>query len=196
MDDQGNMDLKGNRLNTFMTIAFARFLRCEEAPCIRRCDVAFHSSYLAIFLEKSKCDQYRQGRTVLIARTGTPMDPVCRMYKYLQAADIPVNSQKYIFRGIRFDKRSGKTQLKTADKPVTYNTIREEIKSVIKSIGLNEKLYSTHSLRAGGATAAVTGGVPDRLFKIHGRWQSDDSKDRYVKESIHRRLKVTLNLGL
>ena len=57
-------------------------------------------------------------------------------------------------------------------------------------------MYSTHSLRSGGATAAANNGIPDRLFKIHGRWQSDDSKDRYVKESIHRRLKVTLNLGL
>ena len=157
MDEHGNMDLKGNRLITFMT--FAGFLRCEEALCIRRCDVAFHSSYLAISLEKSKGDQYRQGRTVLIARTGTPMDPVCRMYKYLQAADIPVNSHKYIFRGIRFDKKSGKTQLKTVDKPITYNTIREEIKMAIKGIGLNEKLYSTHSLRAGGAMAAVAGGM-------------------------------------
>ena len=124
------------------------------------------------------------------------MDPVCRMYKYLQAADIPVNSHKYIFRGIRFNKKSGKTQLKIVDKPVTYNTIREEIKLAIKNIGLDEKLYSTHSLRAGGATTAVDRGVPDRLLKIHGRWQSDDSKDRYVRDSIHHRLKVTLNLGL
>ena len=51
-DRKGKMDLKNTRLLTFMTLAFAGFLRCEEARKVRRCDVAFHSSYLAIFLEK------------------------------------------------------------------------------------------------------------------------------------------------
>ena len=131
---KGKMDLKNTRLITFMTLAFAGFLRCDEARNVRRCDVAFHSSYLAL--------------------------------------------------------------LRKTDKPVSYNTIREEIKHAIARIGLDPSSYSTHSLRAGGVSAAANNGIPDRLFKIHGRWQSDDSKDRYVKESIHRRLKVTLNLGL
>ena len=38
----------------------------------------------------------------------------------------------------------------------------------------------THSLRSGGASAAANAGVPDRLFKRHGRWLSDSAKDGYV----------------
>ena len=34
-----------------------------------------------------------------------------------------------------------------------------------------------HSLRAGGATAAANAGVPDRLFKRHGRWKSESAKE-------------------
>ncbi|KAL5497418.1 hypothetical protein EMCRGX_G013885 [Ephydatia muelleri] len=41
-----------------------------------------------------------------------------------------------------------------------------------------------HSLRAGGATAAANAGVPDRLFKRHGRWKSESAKDGYVKDSV------------
>ena len=192
-DKKGKMELKNNRLLTFMVLAYAGFLRCQEALQIRRSDIAFHSSYVAIFLEKSK---YRQGRTVMITRTGTPMDPVCMLYRYLLAANIPVNSDKYIFRGLRFDKFSGKTCLRTSDKPISYSTVRDEIRSALTAVGLDCSMSGTHSLRAGGAMAAANQGVPERLFRIHGRWQSDDSKDRYVKESIRRRLKVTLNLGL
>ena len=40
---------------------------------------------------------------------------------------------------------------------------------------------SLHSLRAGGATSAANVGIPDRLFKRHGRWASENAKDGYVK---------------
>ena len=39
-------------------------------------------------------------------------------------------------------------------------------------------------------------GVPDRLFKRHGRWRSENAKDGYVGDSIEKRLSVTKQLGL
>ena len=48
----------------------------------------------------------------------------------------------------------------------------------------------THSLRSGGATVAANAGIPDRLFKRHGRWSSDSAKDGYVKDSLFSRLSV------
>ena len=39
----------------------------------------------------------------------------------------------------------------------------------LKNIGAETKLFGSHSLRAGGATAAANLGVNDRLFKKHGR---------------------------
>ena len=58
------------------------------------------------------------------------------------------------------------------------------------------KFLDMHSLRAGGATAAAGSGVPDRLFKRHGRWRSETAKDGYVKDSVEGRLKVTQDLGI
>ena len=52
------------------------------------------------------------------------------------------------------------------------------------------KFYGLHSLRAGGAIAATSNGMPDTLFKRHGRWKSDISKYGYVKDSLELRLQV------
>ena len=54
----------------------------------------------------------------------------------------------------------------------------------------------THSLGSGGDTAAATAGIPDRLFKRHGRWSSDSAKDGYVKDSLSTCLSVSKALGI
>ena len=74
--------------------------------------------------------------------------------------------------------------------------MRELLLEKLEAIGLNPKLYGLHSLRAGGATAAANAGVPDRLFKRHGRWRSENAKDGYVKDSLANRLSVTKDMGL
>ena len=47
----------------------------------------------------------------------------------------------------------------------------------------------THSLRP-------YAGVPDRLFKRHGRWASESAKDGYVQDSLSSRLSVSKALGI
>ena len=64
------------------------------------------------------------------------------------------------------------------------------------SVGLNPKNFGMHSLRSGGATAAANFGVPDRLFKKHGRWRSETAKDGYIKDTLKDGLSVSINLGI
>ena len=52
---------------------------------------------------------------------------------------------------------------------LSYSRLRELLLEKISSLGMDPKLFGMHSLRAGGATAAANAGVPDRLFKLHGR---------------------------
>ena len=61
---------------------------------------------------------------------------------------------------------------------------------------MNPKEFGLHGLRSGGATAAANAGVPDRLFKRHGRWLSENAKDSYVKDKLEDRLGVTRNIGV
>ena len=46
----------------------------------------------------------------------------------------------------------------------------------ITKLGYEPKAFGMHSLHAGGATAAANAGVPDRLFKRHGRWNLNQPK--------------------
>lgn len=48
-----------------------------------------------------------------------------------------------------------------------------------------------HSLRVGGATPAANVGVPDRLFKRHGRWPSESAKDGYIEDNLNSLLSVS-----
>jgi len=74
--------------------------------------------------------------------------------------------------------------------------MRELLKEKLQQLGFPSNEYSLHSLRAGRATAAVEAGIPDRVFKRHGRWKSDNTKDGYVEDSMDKRLSVSRSLGL
>ena len=60
----------------------------------------------------------------------------------------------------------------------------------------NELGPSTHSLRAGGASAATNAGVPYRQFQRHGLWKSVSAKDGNVDDSLISRLSMSKRLGI
>ena len=67
---------------------------------------------------------------------------------------------------------------------------------MLSAIGLDRRQFGLHSLRAGSASAAANASVPDRLFKRHGRWHSENAKDGYVKGRMEDRLEVSHRIGL
>ena len=73
------------------------------------------------------------------------------------------------------------------NKPLSYTRAREILLEALYVIGLAMKQFGLHSLRSGGATQAANNGVSDRLFKVHGRWRSENAKDEYVKDSIEKK---------
>ena len=96
-----------------------------------------------------------------------------------------------IFRPLVFLRGTGAYKLR-GSVPLSYT--REIVLSAFDSIGLPKQDYGLHSLRAGGASAAANAGVPDRLFKRHGRWKSDKAKDGYIKDNVHSLVLVSLSL--
>ena len=55
----------------------------------------------------------------------------------------------------------------------TVREVRDYVKELMGLIGLDPRLYGAHSLRIGGATAALAAGVPPSLIRLMGRWSSD-----------------------
>ena len=90
-----------------------------------------------------------------------------------------------MFRGLIVSKSGAK--LRPAGQ-LSYSRMRELVLEKLSGLGLDKSKYGLHSLRAGGASAAANAGVPDRWFKTHGRWRSENAKDGYVKDRLEDRL--------
>jgi hypothetical protein len=111
------------------------------------------------------------------------------MKRYLESSRISPGATEFLFRPI-----SGKgvnKRLIIINKPISYTTYRESFKKLFKDIVPDISKYSTHSMRAGGATLAANASVPERHFQRHGRWKSTAAKDMYVKDSLTSRLSVS-----
>ena len=190
-----NMTLLNLRNFTMMVLAFAGFFRYEEVSKLKFGDLIFEESYLRVFVEKSKTDQFREGAWVFIANSSSDICPVKNLKKYLEKAGIS-SQDEYLFRATTFFKTTKSYRLRKNNKPISYSTTRTAILNCVKGIGLDEKMFGTHSLRRGGATSAANMGVKDRLFQNHGRWKSVKAKDGYVDDNIESILSVSLGLGL
>ena len=177
-------------------LAYAGFFRIEEVLHIKYGDISFRSGYVTINLEVSKTDQLRKGNQVVIAESSNDDTCPVKIFKrYLSHLEsCPVEPSHYVFRALS-KTRSGHT-LVSANKPISYSSVRDYFKSTFKDIVPNIALFSTHSLRAGGASAAANAGVADSLFQRHGRWKSVSAKNGYVEDSLESRLLVSKNLGI
>jgi integrase len=183
--------LKQLRSVTMMVIAFMGFLRFDELSHLKWSDVVFNEGYISIIIRRSKTDQLREGDKVLIAEALSDACAVTLLKKYLLLSGADANSEFYIFRSL-----SNNGTLRPTNSPISYNSVRQLIKNMCAVLGLDSSKFGVHSLRSGGATEAANRDVPDRLFKRHGRWSSDSSKDLYIKDNVTSMLKVSRSLGV
>ena len=83
---QSSNSLKDLRIVCMCLLSFAGFLRFSELANLKRSNISFHSSHVKLVLEQSKTDVYREGRDVVIAKTGTLSCPVNMLDRYLKLA--------------------------------------------------------------------------------------------------------------
>ena len=157
---------------------FAGFFRINEVLRIKYGDVRFQSGYIAIEVTSSKTDQLRKGSEVVIA-SGSSVDtcPVNILRRYLTGVErYLIDLSHYIFKPLS-KCRTG-YNIVSVNKPISYSRIRGYFKRSFKDIGLDVSQFGTHSLKAGGASAAANAGI--QLFQRHGRWKTVSAKNGYV----------------
>lgn len=181
------------RLTTASLLAYAGFLHFNELVNIRPCDITRHEGMMVIHLPRSKTDQLRRGDEVAIAETGNITCPVAMLEAYMLRTGMPWDDERLLFRPICKTAKSEKLRESGA---ISYSCLRELFKKKLRELNYDPDKFGLHSLRAGGATAAANNGVPDRLFKRHGRWKSDSAKDGYIEDSVKQRLTVSQKIGL
>ena len=148
---------------------------------------------MSIHLLSSKTDQYRQGADIVISRTGSNLCPVTKLEEYYTIAKQDPNSVEKLFRGIVASKNGDRLR---STGSISYSRVWELVLQKIESLGHDLKLFGLHSFRSRGASLAANVGVPDHLFKRHGRWRSEAAKDGYIKDSLLDRLSVSKSLRM
>ena len=185
------------RNTALIVIAFYALLRFDEIWHLKVSHVRWFESHVEIHIPKAKADQLRLGSQVVVSRLGGQYCPVALLKRYVEMSGSDIsdtgNEDNFLFRRCI----SAKQDIVLTNKilPITYSSVRDIVKKKVKQIGLNEADFGTHSMRAGGATAAANSNIPDRMLQRHGRWASASSRDAYIKDSIERRLEVSQCIG-
>ena len=174
-------------------IGFVGFLRFNEIAHLRESDVHIFHDHAELFIEASKTDQYQDGSWVVIARSDLVTCPVAMLERYMELGKVGSSPELPLFRGVVRTKLGEQLRKKGG---ISYTRVRELVLQKLAALGLDPKQFGLHSLRSGGASAAANAGVPDRLFKRHGRWRSENEKDGYVKDTMESRLSVSRDIGL
>ena len=96
-NNRNKKDLKKQRTITMILLGYAGFLRFQELSTLTLGDLIFSEQYVKIFIQKSKCDQYRSGSYVFIAKTGNATCPVRALKLYLEKTKPVRLSRKRLF---------------------------------------------------------------------------------------------------
>ena len=186
-----NFSLQNLLTMVICLLGFSGFMRYSKISNLKMCDIKFFDTHMKLFIEKSKTDMYREGNWIFISKIDSYLCPVKELKLYLDKLNL--EEDEFIFRAITKSKNG--EYLRKQNKPLSYSRMREILLLELKNVGLDEKQFGLHSLRSGGASAAANAGVPDRLFKRHGRWKSERAKDGYIQDNLLALLSVSRSLG-
>lgn len=192
-DARDSESLSDIRLATACLLSYAGFLRFNELVRLRPVDIIIEEGMMSIHIVQSKTDQLRKGDEIVVARTKSATCPVAMLEYYLKRTGMSLDDQRFLFRPIQ---RTSKGETLRSTGCISYSCLRDLFKRKLRDLGFQPEEFGLHGLRAGGATAAANANVPDRLFKRHGRWRSENAKDGYIEDDVAHRLEVTQKLGL
>ena len=130
--------LEDSRLLALSLLAFSAFLRFDEVIRVRCCDVTFLTDHMVISIVSSKTDQYREGSSIVVIRSGSDICPVTRMEEYFKIANLEAKSTEYLFRGISNTKNGSKLR---ASGSLSYTRVRELLHDKLQSLGFEHVKY-------------------------------------------------------
>ena len=124
---------------------------------------------VALMMRPCKNGQHLRGKTVRLVLVGgaTLIDPVEALWQLVNGDPVPEAERE---RTPLFRRRAG-AGVRPA--PLTVAQVRDMVKALMLDMGEDPKLYGAHSLRIGGATAALAAGVSPAVIRLCGRWNSD-----------------------
>ena len=191
-DANEHCSLPNIRITAATLLAYAGFFHFDELSDLHPVDLKFDKDMVTVQIRKSKNDQLRKWDKVAVARAKNTTCPVGMLERYMSMGNIDPQDARPLFCGITHSNFGEKLRVAGG---LSYTRMWELLQMKLQQLGHSPDLFGTHSLRSSGATAVANAGVPDRLFKRHGRWCSEGAKDGYVEDSLDSRLSVSGSWG-
>ena len=132
----------------------------KPGVCLARCDVHFVEWGAILRLRFSKTHQF-EGPPLEVPIPiipGSALCPTSALRALLEVVDAEPSEPLFSW---------------TRGTWVTYSDYLKYIKSSVKKLGLDPKLYGCHSPRRGGASEAARAGASGHHIKLQGMWASD-----------------------
>jgi hypothetical protein len=75
-----------------------------ELANIKWCDITIQDAFLSIVIPRSKTDQFRQGSTVVVAKTRNVTCPYAMLLRFASMAQAELSAYEYIFGKLTFHR--------------------------------------------------------------------------------------------
>ena len=154
--------VRSTRDKAIILIGFSGGFRRSEIVNLKKNDLEFVEEGLKISLRRSKGDQYGEG--------------MIKAIPYF-------NNKKYCAIIALQDWLSARTNNNDLIFPYSDKTVSLILKKYLKVIGLDNRLYSGHSLRSGFATSTASHGADERSIMAMTGHKSTEMVRRYIKDS-------------
>ena len=97
-------NLSGLQIAALFITTYCTFLPFDELAKLCCRDVNFHNlDYVKISIVSSETDLYRDGSSVLLARTGTVTCPYTILSRYFHLASLNCNSSDFVFHSLVYN---------------------------------------------------------------------------------------------
>ena len=144
----------GRRDAAMLAVGFAAALRRSELCGLRVSDIdPIGRDRMIVTIRRSKTDQRGEGQSIAVPN-GKAIKPISRLQEWLHMAGI---AEGYVFQTFR---RGGTP----SGRALSHSEVPRLVKRYAARIGLDPRMYSGHSLRAGFVTSAAAHNA--RLDKI------------------------------
>lgn len=177
----------------YFLVGYAGLFRISELLSVKIKDITIVHDSMSIFVSKRKNDQFREGHTSIIARSGKVSCPVSITERLLVLLASPKESCSPVLRRIVRTKNGAYFHKSLG---ISYSTIRDEFKKYVSPFVNDPSDYCLHSLKSGGASNDGYKLSDPELKDRHAGWKNPCTKRRYTKRSHSEMLEVTRSMGI
>jgi hypothetical protein len=153
-----------------------RYLNIEDIEVLPSID---DPRWLRVNIKVSKTDVYREGVELKVATNDTATCPVLAMADWLR---------------VRLRSHPKEPAFTLADGSfMTRGRLQSTMQEGLRLAGFDQRHYTSHSMRSGGATSLACANWPAETIMLLGRWSSD-CYVRYLRFDDNRRRRVSASI--